>query len=75
VAWGANTLAKLLQCALLRIVGLLALEKELTVHAAGSSSDCLGAALLHPREEEERESDRPLYWHRLPMRDAVGRAA
>jgi hypothetical protein len=43
---GRLGLAMLLRCIVLRIVGLLALETQPAVHTAGSSSDCLGAALV-----------------------------
>jgi hypothetical protein len=44
--FGAPGSGKLLRCALLRIVGLLARETQPAVHTAGSSNDWLGAALL-----------------------------
>jgi hypothetical protein len=43
---GRLGVARLSLCALLRIVGLLALETQQAIHTAGSSSDCLGTALL-----------------------------
>ena len=43
---GRLGLAMLLRCITLRIVGLLALETQPAVHAAGSSNDWLGAPLV-----------------------------